>query len=276
MSRGSLVVLLAWVVAMVAVGRPARRPRRIGGLATPAGRRSNEHRAAAEPFDGAHADPASPPSRGVARLGAAVRRLARRPPDAVADRRLGRALAVAVLVPLGLPAPVAVAFAVGLWCRPVLVARRERRRRDQALVDELPDAVDLLRLAIQSGGNARLAVTAVADRLEGEVGDHLRSVCRRVAHGDRLADAVAVLRSVEPLRPVADAVIDAERYGVALGPSLDRLAAEARSRRRRQAEERARRVPVAMLFPLVGCVLPSFALLTVVPLFAGTLRTLHL
>ncbi|MFN8038816.1 MAG: type II secretion system F family protein [Acidimicrobiales bacterium] len=209
-------------------------------------------------------------------MGGAVRQLARRPPDPSADRRLGRALVVAVLVPAGLPLPVAVAMGVALWCRPVLAARRHRRRREQALVDDLPDAVDLLRLAIQSGGNARLAVTAVAVRLEGEVGDHLRSVCRRVAHGERLADAVAVLRAVEPLRPVADAVIDAERYGVALGPSLDRLAAEARSQRRRQAEERARRVPVAMLFPLVGCVLPSFALLTVVPLFAGTLRTLHL
>ena len=38
----------------------------------------------------------------------------------------------------------------------------------------------------------------------------------------------------------------------------------------------ARRVPVQLLFPLVACVLPAFALLTVVPLLAGTLRTLSL
>lgn len=262
-------------VVLVVVGRPAGRPRRVGDL-------GDHPRPGSTVLPGSTSASASPggeprPSRGLlARVGGVVRRMARRPADEAADRRLGRALAVVLLAPFGVPLPLVVAVGVALWCRPVLVARRDRRRRARALVDELPDAIDLLRLAIQSGGNARLAVAAVAVRLDGEVGGHLRGVCRRVDHGDRLADAVATLRSVEPLRPVADAVIDAERYGVALGPSLDRLAVEARSLRRRHAEERARRVPVAMLFPLVGCVLPSFALLTVVPLFAGTLRTLHL
>ena len=45
-----------------------------------------------------------------------------------------------------------------------------------------------------------------------------------------------------------------------------RLAAEARLERRRAAEATARRVPVKLLFPLVLCTLPAFALLTVVPL----------
>lgn len=269
MSASALVLAVAWMAGVFTVGFPRRRAARIHDLRA----------APAPPGHGlpGSARPSAPVwSALLTRVGGAVRRITRRPADEAADRRLGRALPVLVLVPLGVPLPLAVAVVVGVWCRPVLTARRARRRRDRALVDELPDAVDLLRLAIQSGGNARLAVHAVAARLDGEVGDHLRRVCGRVELGDRLADALATLRSVEPLRPVADALIDAERYGVALGPSLDRLAAEARSQRRRQAEERARRVPVAMLFPLVGCILPSFALLTVVPLFAGTLRTLHL
>ena len=35
-------------------------------------------------------------------------------------------------------------------------------------------------------------------------------------------------------------------------------------------------VPVKLLFPLVGCTLPAFALLTVAPLIAGAVRSLHL
>jgi len=45
--------------------------------------------------------------------------------------------------------------------------------------------------------------------------------------------------------------------------------------RRRKAEEAARRIPVKLLFPLVGCTLPAFALLTVAPLIAGAVRSLH-
>ena len=44
--------------------------------------------------------------------------------------------------------------------------------------------------------------------------------------------------------------------------------------RRREAEERARRLPVQLLFPLVVCVLPAFGLLAVVPLLAGSLPAL--
>ena len=46
--------------------------------------------------------------------------------------------------------------------------------------------------------------------------------------------------------------------------------------RRVAAEEAARRIPVTMLFPLVMCVLPAFALLTVVPILAATLGDLRL
>ena len=43
----------------------------------------------------------------------------------------------------------------------------------------------------------------------------------------------------------------------------------------RRAASSARRVPVTLLFPLVFCTLPAFALLTVAPLLAGGLRSLR-
>jgi tight adherence protein C len=61
---------------------------------------------------------------------------------------------------------------------------------------------------------------------------------------------------------------------VALAPGLERLSLELRLDRRRRAEIEARRVPVRLLAPLVVCVLPAFALLTVVPLLVASLRAL--
>ena len=61
-----------------------------------------------------------------------------------------------------------------------------------------------------------------------------------------------------------------------VAPALERVAFDARADRRRGAEEAARRVPVKLLFPLVACILPAFAALTVLPLLAGTLGSLRL
>jgi pilus assembly protein TadC len=60
-----------------------------------------------------------------------------------------------------------------------------------------------------------------------------------------------------------------------LAPLLERLAADARQMRRRRFDERARRLPVRLAVPLVLCTLPSFALLTVVPLLLAALTSLH-
>lgn len=142
------------------------------------------------------------------------------------------------------------------------------------------DLIDLFAVAVGSGLNVRLAVEAVARRsVPGPLADELRSVCRDVAAGRRLADRLEEMTErlrLAALRPLIAALVDAERYGSALGPSLERLAHEARRTRQRWAEEAARRIPVKLLFPLVTCVLPAFVLLTVAPFIAGGLRAVRL
>lgn len=271
------VLAVLWMLAVVAVARPRRRPARVAAaLARAADAEAARVRAGPDVDRSSELRWLRWAGAVAPRMGGWVRRGLGRPADSDADRRLGRSLVVAGLgSAIGVPVP-AVVLALAWWSRPVLVARRVRRREEAEVVDALPDAIDLLRLAVHAGANTRLAVEAVAVRVSGPVGHHLDEVCRSVRTGARLADALEQLRAVEALRPLAEALLDAERYGVPLAPALDRLGADARSIRRRRSEEQARRLPVLMLLPLVGCVLPSFALLTVVPLFAGSLRSLRL
>jgi tight adherence protein C len=158
--------------------------------------------------------------------------------------------------------------------------RAERRQRVQ-IADALPDVIDLFAVAVAAGLNTRLAVRAVAERAPtGPLSRALADVETQVdTTGCRLADALERLPErlgVEAARPLITALTDADRYGAALGPTLDRLADDARRSRQRRAEEAARRVPVKLLFPLVTCILPAFGLLTVAPLIAGGLRALGL
>jgi len=208
-------------------------------------------------------------------LGGRLRRAAGRPVDRSADRAVGRvaigALAAALVAPALAPAVVGLGWAGGVRRRRVVA-----RRRSRELVDELPDVVDLLRLAVDAGLTVPLAVAAVAQRGTGRVAAELARVGRATELGVAVDDALTGVVDAlgEPVRPVIAALLGGLRDGVPVGPALERVGAELRVDRRRAADIRARRLPVTLLAPLVGCVLPAFGLLTVVPVLAAALRAL--
>jgi tight adherence protein C len=211
----------------------------------------------------------------AAALGRWLRRLAGRPADAGADRRVGRALLAAIgLVPVALPlAALPIAWAVAA---PALAARRAHRARAIAVADQLPDVVDLLVLTAAAGLPTSAALRAIGHRPGGPLGEAIGRAARLLERGATTSEALALLtaRAGAGARPLADVLAAHDRYGTPLGPALERVGHEARARRRRHAEEAARRLPVTLLFPLVLTTLPAFALLTVVPLLAGSFGSL--
>lgn len=196
--------------------------------------------------------------------------------DSLRARRVGSAvLAGCALLPVFPPAAVGAAL-VG-YMIPSLRAARAEKHRLAAVAADLPDIVDLLVLGVGAGLTVHLAVAAVGRRGGGPLAAELRQVVADVALGRRLADALDEVpgRAGESIRPLSSTLAAAERYGAPLGSSLERLATEVRRDRRRRAEEAARKLPVKLLFPLVTCTLPAFALLTVAPLIASAVRSLH-
>ena len=152
-------------------------------------------------------------------------------------------------------------------------ARQAEVRRVRAA---LPDLVDLLILASTAGLSLPVAHPVVARHLPPPVGPRLLAADEAARLGRARADAL--IEALAPLgeraRALADVLVDHLRYGVPLVPALERTSLELRLDRRRAAELEARRVPVRLLAPLVACVLPAFALLTVVPLLAASLEAL--
>jgi tight adherence protein C len=265
---------LAWAIATAVVVGERRTPAR---LPVQPDQAMSDNDGIASPGELAPSEAGQRPPRcsPVPAAGGWLRRASRRPPDREADRRVGWSAVVALaLLPLAPTlAPVPLAWAAA---SPALANRRASRAHDAAVGDQLPDVVELLALTSAAGLPIAAAVSAIGRRPGGPLGDALGRAAAHVERGGTAAEALdlVVESAGTRVRPLADALAAHDRYGTALVPALERLAVEARVRRRRQAEEEARRLPVVLLFPMVLTTLPAFALLTVVPLLAGSFGSL--
>jgi tight adherence protein C len=186
-----------------------------------------------------------------------------------------RTVGIAVLLGLLWPplslVPIAMA-ALLKRLRPLSKARADKA----AVTASLPDATDLLLVAIHAGLTPELALRRLVTYLDGPLREAVEQVFERLKKGERFGDALDALIDTlgEPARPLVAALTGSERYGLPLGPALDVVATISRDQRRRAAETTARKLPVRLSFPLVLCILPAFIVLTVVPAIFGALRAL--
>lgn len=196
------------------------------------------------------------------------------------DSSVGWRLALAtVLVATVLIDPrLTVGVAIFGFLRPVMKKRRDTHAHQAAVIGDLPEVTDFLLVAVQAGLTVQGAIGAAATWLPGPVPAAFARMVTRVELGAPLADELAGLPDDlgEAVRPLVRVLTASVRYGTPTVAALARVADAVRVDRRRHAEASARRVPVKLLFPLVTCILPAFALLTVVPVLAGSLLSLDL
>lgn len=154
--------------------------------------------------------------------------------------------------------------------------RHDRFARRHDALRTLPETADLIALGIGAGMSVREAVRHAAAWFDDPYRGVFVEALRRADAGETIAGALdAASAELDPVaRPLISLLVAAEADGGALSAGLVRVSDEARHRRRSAAEVRARRLPVAMLMPLVLCVLPAFGLLAVAPLVLSSLGDL--
>jgi pilus assembly protein TadC len=158
--------------------------------------------------------------------------------------------------------------------RPVAPRRRSLGRRVIEVERDLVVAIDLLHVAISAGHSTHAAVAVVGRLGTGPVTGGLAQAAAQFDRGRRLLDGLSELAPTlgPSVLPLVSTLNMALTSGAALGPALQRLGDAERRRQRRRAEARARRLPVLLLAPVVGLVLPAFLVLTIVPVAVSAAR----
>jgi tight adherence protein C len=134
------------------------------------------------------------------------------------------------------------------------------QRRQQQIAAALPDALDMLTLSVEAGLGFDQALAHVATGTRGPLAREIARSQHEMQMGKDRAEAMRALAdrtTVPELRTVAIAIMQASQLGVPMSAVLREQASEMRVRRRQRAEEKARKVPVKVLFPLMFCLLPA-------------------
>jgi tight adherence protein C len=176
-------------------------------------------------------------------------------------------LAVLPLVPaapgrLGL-AILALAPAAG-YAAPELGLHRRAGRRRRRIEAELPDVLDLLRVAIGAGLAPRRALAEVGRRHPGTLAAELSRAAARAQLGEPAAQALAQLERRCPgdgIQPLVAALQRAERHGAPLAQTLQAQSAEARSRRAAKRSEQAAKAAPKIQLVVALLLVPAVLLL---------------
>jgi tight adherence protein C len=142
---------------------------------------------------------------------------------------------------------------------------RQIAQRQTAIVNALPDALDLLVIANDAGLSFEMAMQEITNKWDNELAQEFGRVLSDIRMGQPRRDALTSLADrtgVADIISFVSAVIQAESMGVSIGRVLSVQAEELRVRRRQRAQERANQAPVKMMIPLVFLIFPAiFAVL---------------
>ena len=142
------------------------------------------------------------------------------------------------------------------------------RKRQHAILLQIPDALDLLTISVRAGLGFDGALGKVVEKLKGPLTDEFRRALAEVRVGKPRREALRDIvprTEVAPLTNFIGAIIQAEQLGVSISKVLQVQSEQLRIERRQRAEEMAAKAPIKMLFPLVGCIFPSLFIVILGP-----------
>jgi tight adherence protein C len=157
--------------------------------------------------------------------------------------------------------------ALGYWLADLLLYNTGLKRQE-ALRRAAPDALDMLTVCVEAGLGFDASLAQVSDNTTGPLAAEFSRVLKEIRLGRSRTQAfgdLAERTDVVEIKSFVAALIHADRLGVPIAGVLREQAGELRVRRRQRAEEKAQKVPVKIIFPVLVCIFPVFFIIVIGP-----------
>ncbi|MGA2266880.1 MAG: type II secretion system F family protein [Bryobacteraceae bacterium] len=157
------------------------------------------------------------------------------------------------------------------WILPRFILEKKVTKRQNIIRLSLPDALDLMVVSVEAGLGLDQAIQHVARELQTshpQLSEELSLVTLEMRAGKRRSEALRNFaeRTGEPeVRKLVAILIQNDRFGTSMGESLRNHSDFMRTRRRQEAEERAGKVGVKLVFPIFFFILPSMLIVAAGP-----------
>src|SRR6267142_3039290 len=151
---------------------------------------------------------------------------------------------------------------------PDLYLSSKASSRAGGILNQLPDALDLLTISVEAGLGFDAAIVKVTEKLKGALTEEFKRAAGEQRIGKSRQEALRGISErveVKELQNFISAIIQADQLGVSMSKVLRIQSEQMRQNRRQRAEEKAARAPILIMLPTVGCIFPSLFIVILAP-----------
>ncbi len=159
---------------------------------------------------------------------------------------------------------------LGFFLPDFFLERRSSRRRRE-FEEGFPDAMDMLVVCVEAGLGLDAAIQRVGKEIVAshpELGVEFSLVSLELRAGKGRADALRALADrtgLDDVRALTSILIQAEHFGTSIAEALREHSNEMRTLRLQRAKERAAKLPVKLIFPIIFFIFPALFLVVLGP-----------
>ena len=142
------------------------------------------------------------------------------------------------------------------------------KKRRTAMERQLPDVLDLLSINVEAGLGFEQAMLHVIDHFEGPLIDELAVTYREMTMGRPRREALILFSQrceLDDIKTFTGAMVQAEQMGISIKNVLRTQAASMRMNRKNKVEEKAMKISVKILLPMVGFIFPVLLIVLMGP-----------
>jgi tight adherence protein C len=141
-------------------------------------------------------------------------------------------------------------------------------KRHKAMEQQLPEVLDLLSVNVEAGLGFEQAIFQVIEHLEGPLVDELTITYREMSMGRSKRDALLIFGErcdIGEVKTFVGAIVQASELGISIKNVLRAQAAAMRQNRRNKIEERAQKISIKILLPMVFFIFPVIFIILMGP-----------